>query len=219
MIISKREYPYHRWEPLYFGTQKEPWYSEMLSWEGRQDKMTQAKRDPDSCHMAFRGESISDNSSNSAKYGNDCSNDRFPSDVFEKWSVNSPVTRIDSITFWPRADALNHRVTASQLHSDRQTFGVLFVESTRKRVRPTRPEGRNPVSAVRICEFSLKRTMLELCLQEYRLVVLDGGFLCHAAARPPSKHVSAERANSRRYASILNRLKRKYNNRPQCIVH
>ncbi|CAB3252508.1 unnamed protein product [Arctia plantaginis] len=41
MLISKREYPYHRWEPLYFGTNKEPWYSEMLTWEGRQDKMTQ----------------------------------------------------------------------------------------------------------------------------------------------------------------------------------
>ncbi|XP_075982089.1 beta-1,4-glucuronyltransferase 1-like isoform X2 [Anticarsia gemmatalis] len=41
MLISKREYPYHRWEPLYFGSNKEPWYSEMLTWEGRQDKMTQ----------------------------------------------------------------------------------------------------------------------------------------------------------------------------------
>ncbi|KAG6446914.1 hypothetical protein O3G_MSEX004671 [Manduca sexta] len=41
MLIARREYPYHRWEPLYFGTHKEPWYSEVLSWEGRQDKMTQ----------------------------------------------------------------------------------------------------------------------------------------------------------------------------------
>ncbi|XP_050672927.1 beta-1,4-glucuronyltransferase 1-like isoform X2 [Leptidea sinapis] len=41
MLISRREYPYHRWEPLYFGTQQEPWYDEKLSWEGRQEKMTQ----------------------------------------------------------------------------------------------------------------------------------------------------------------------------------
>ncbi|OWR41868.1 hypothetical protein KGM_211212 [Danaus plexippus plexippus] len=41
MLIARREYPYHRWEPLYFGTQNEPWYNEVLSWEGKQDKMAQ----------------------------------------------------------------------------------------------------------------------------------------------------------------------------------
>lgn len=37
----KREYPYHRWEPIYIGTKHDPYYSETLSWEGQQDKMTQ----------------------------------------------------------------------------------------------------------------------------------------------------------------------------------
>ncbi|XP_077293214.1 beta-1,4-glucuronyltransferase 1-like [Arctopsyche grandis] len=39
--ITKRQYPYHRWEPIYIATKHTPWYSETLSWEGRQDKMTQ----------------------------------------------------------------------------------------------------------------------------------------------------------------------------------
>ncbi|XP_037871336.1 uncharacterized protein LOC105841951 isoform X2 [Bombyx mori] len=103
MLIARREYPYHRWEPLYFGTHKEPWYSEMLSWEGRQDKMPQ---------------------------------------------------------------------------------------------------------------------MLELCLQEYRMVVLDGGFLCHAAvSRTHSTRQSrAERLNSERYMKILAALRRKYHQKQQCKV-
>ncbi|CAH2234367.1 uncharacterized protein LOC120625211 [Pararge aegeria] len=100
MLIARREYPYHRWEPLYFGTKNEPWYSEMLSWEGRQDKMTQ---------------------------------------------------------------------------------------------------------------------MLEMCLQEYRMVVLDGGFLCHAAAtRNGSRHNRAERMNHRRYQTIITSFRHKYSNRPKC---
>ncbi|XP_014371123.2 beta-1,4-glucuronyltransferase 1 [Papilio machaon] len=102
MLIARREYPYHRWEPLYFGTQREPWYSETLSWEGRQDKMTQ---------------------------------------------------------------------------------------------------------------------MLELCLQEYRMVVLDGGFLSHAAVMKTMVHHSnAERLNNQKYLNIIGKLKQKYPDRPQCRV-
>ncbi|XP_049777736.1 beta-1,4-glucuronyltransferase 1-like isoform X1 [Schistocerca cancellata] len=40
-LIVHREYPYHRWEPIYIGTNSEPLYSEILTWEGQQDKMTQ----------------------------------------------------------------------------------------------------------------------------------------------------------------------------------
>ncbi|GLV35359.1 uncharacterized protein CBL_01491 [Carabus blaptoides fortunei] len=40
-IVARREDPFHRWEPIYIGTNKEPFYSETLSWEGQQDKMTQ----------------------------------------------------------------------------------------------------------------------------------------------------------------------------------
>lgn len=40
-IVVRREYPFHRWEPVYIGTNKDPFYSETLSWEGQQDKMTQ----------------------------------------------------------------------------------------------------------------------------------------------------------------------------------
>lgn len=41
LLTVRREYPYHRWEPIYIGTKDEPLYSELLSWEGKQDKMTQ----------------------------------------------------------------------------------------------------------------------------------------------------------------------------------
>ncbi|XP_043524122.1 beta-1,4-glucuronyltransferase 1-like isoform X1 [Frieseomelitta varia] len=41
LIITKREYPYHRWEPVFIGTQNDPFYAEEMSWEGRQDKMSQ----------------------------------------------------------------------------------------------------------------------------------------------------------------------------------
>ncbi|KAH9637531.1 hypothetical protein HF086_010942 [Spodoptera exigua] len=100
MLIAKREYPYHRWEPLYFGTNKEPWYSESLSWEGLQDKMTQ---------------------------------------------------------------------------------------------------------------------MLEMCLQRYRMVVLDGGFLSHAAVTRSKKHrIRAEQMNLVNYRKIIQWLKKKYDDRQEC---
>jgi len=41
MSVVRRRFPYHRWEPIYVGTQQEPLYDELLSWEGRQDKMIQ----------------------------------------------------------------------------------------------------------------------------------------------------------------------------------
>lgn len=44
LIITKREYPHHRWEPVFIGTQNDPFYAEEMSWEGRQDKMSQVLR-------------------------------------------------------------------------------------------------------------------------------------------------------------------------------
>ncbi|CAL7941803.1 unnamed protein product [Xylocopa violacea] len=41
LIITKREYPHHRWEPVYIGTRNDPYYAEEMSWEGKQDKMSQ----------------------------------------------------------------------------------------------------------------------------------------------------------------------------------
>jgi len=41
LLVVRREFPYHRWEPIYIGTNEEPLYSEELTWEGQQDKMTQ----------------------------------------------------------------------------------------------------------------------------------------------------------------------------------
>lgn len=41
LLETKREQPYHRWEPIYIGTKNEPIYFEKLSWEGFQDKMLQ----------------------------------------------------------------------------------------------------------------------------------------------------------------------------------
>nr|XP_023016097.1 beta-1,4-glucuronyltransferase 1-like [Leptinotarsa decemlineata] len=41
LTTARREVPYHRWEPIYIGTKSEPFYNEMLSWEGLQDKMLQ----------------------------------------------------------------------------------------------------------------------------------------------------------------------------------
>ncbi|XP_032523046.1 uncharacterized protein LOC116774425 isoform X2 [Danaus plexippus] len=100
MLIARREYPYHRWEPLYFGTQNEPWYNEVLSWEGKQDKMAQ---------------------------------------------------------------------------------------------------------------------MLEMCLRDYRMVVLDGAFLCHAASpRNTTGRNRAQRINHRRYQNAVSAFKLKYPNRPKC---
>jgi hypothetical protein len=39
--VGKRVRPYQHWEPIYIGTNEEPWYDERLSWEGRSDKMSQ----------------------------------------------------------------------------------------------------------------------------------------------------------------------------------
>jgi hypothetical protein len=36
LVVVKREEPFHRWEPIYIGTNDEPWYDERLSWEGFQ---------------------------------------------------------------------------------------------------------------------------------------------------------------------------------------
>ncbi|KAJ9590756.1 hypothetical protein L9F63_016272 [Diploptera punctata] len=51
MLVVRREFPYHRWEPVYIGTNKEPLYSELLTWEGQQDKMTQMN---EMCLMGYR---------------------------------------------------------------------------------------------------------------------------------------------------------------------
>ncbi|XP_049878259.1 uncharacterized protein LOC126375396 [Pectinophora gossypiella] len=104
MLIARREYPYHRWEPLYFGTNREPWYSESLTWEGLQDKMTQ---------------------------------------------------------------------------------------------------------------------MLELCLQGYRMVILDGGFLCHAARTNTNRlfYHRARRSNAKHYADIIESFKLMYPDRGQCKIN
>ncbi|XP_076046664.1 beta-1,4-glucuronyltransferase 1-like [Oratosquilla oratoria] len=39
--VAKRHPPFHRWEPIYVGTNRDPLYEERLTWEGRSDKMTQ----------------------------------------------------------------------------------------------------------------------------------------------------------------------------------
>ncbi|KAK2574942.1 hypothetical protein KPH14_008707 [Odynerus spinipes] len=41
LIVTRREYPHHRWEPVFIGTRDDPLYTENMSWEGKQDKMTQ----------------------------------------------------------------------------------------------------------------------------------------------------------------------------------
>ncbi|XP_066594015.1 beta-1,4-glucuronyltransferase 1-like [Prorops nasuta] len=41
LIITKREFPYNRWEPVFIGTREDPLYAEEMSWEGKQDKMAQ----------------------------------------------------------------------------------------------------------------------------------------------------------------------------------
>ncbi|XP_054269524.1 beta-1,4-glucuronyltransferase 1-like isoform X2 [Macrosteles quadrilineatus] len=51
MLVVKREFPYHRWEPIYIGTNEEPLYSELLSWEGKQDKMIQMH---EMCLLGYR---------------------------------------------------------------------------------------------------------------------------------------------------------------------
>lgn len=44
LLSVRREYPFHRWEPIYIGTKSDPYYSEVLTWEGKQDKMTQVSK-------------------------------------------------------------------------------------------------------------------------------------------------------------------------------
>ena len=39
--VAKRTPPYSHWEPIYIGTNDDPYYDERLTWEGRSDKMTQ----------------------------------------------------------------------------------------------------------------------------------------------------------------------------------
>ncbi|KAK0083154.1 hypothetical protein PV325_009239 [Microctonus aethiopoides] len=51
LIVTRREYPHHRWEPLYIGTREDPLYNEEMSWEGRQDKMAQML---EMCLMNYR---------------------------------------------------------------------------------------------------------------------------------------------------------------------
>ncbi|XP_018353350.1 PREDICTED: beta-1,4-glucuronyltransferase 1-like isoform X2 [Trachymyrmex septentrionalis] len=41
LVVTRREYPHHRWEPLFIGTRDDPLYTEEMSWEGKQDKMAQ----------------------------------------------------------------------------------------------------------------------------------------------------------------------------------
>ncbi|XP_076237041.1 beta-1,4-glucuronyltransferase 1 [Calliopsis andreniformis] len=41
LLITRREFPHHRWEPVFIGTRDDPLYTEDMSWEGKQDKMTQ----------------------------------------------------------------------------------------------------------------------------------------------------------------------------------
>ncbi|XP_063231878.1 beta-1,4-glucuronyltransferase 1-like isoform X2 [Bacillus rossius redtenbacheri] len=52
LLVVRREFPYHRWEPVFIGTGREPLYSEELSWEGQQDKMTQVSW-PSHCPRCF----------------------------------------------------------------------------------------------------------------------------------------------------------------------
>ncbi|XP_033211638.1 beta-1,4-glucuronyltransferase 1-like isoform X2 [Belonocnema kinseyi] len=41
LIVTRREFPNHRWEPVFIGTREDPLYTEDMTWEGRQDKMAQ----------------------------------------------------------------------------------------------------------------------------------------------------------------------------------
>lgn len=40
----KRQKKFNHWEPIFIGTNEEPFYDERLSWEGKSDKMTQVLR-------------------------------------------------------------------------------------------------------------------------------------------------------------------------------
>ncbi|XP_044262139.1 beta-1,4-glucuronyltransferase 1-like [Tribolium madens] len=39
--VGKRNGKFFHWEPIFVGTNADPWYDERLSWEGKKDKMTQ----------------------------------------------------------------------------------------------------------------------------------------------------------------------------------
>lgn len=39
--VTKRTHERNQWEPLYIGTNDEPFYDERLTWEGKRDKMSQ----------------------------------------------------------------------------------------------------------------------------------------------------------------------------------
>lgn len=39
--VGKREGSFQHWEPIFIGTNREPYYEERLNWEGKRDKMTQ----------------------------------------------------------------------------------------------------------------------------------------------------------------------------------
>ena len=40
----KRKTPFLLWEPIYIGTNGDPFYDERLTWEGRKDKVTQVRQ-------------------------------------------------------------------------------------------------------------------------------------------------------------------------------
>uniref|UniRef100_A0A7G3AU71 Putative glycosyltransferase n=1 Tax=Lutzomyia longipalpis TaxID=7200 RepID=A0A7G3AU71_LUTLO len=40
-VVGKREGSFQHWEPIFIGTNREPYYEERLTWEGKRDKMTQ----------------------------------------------------------------------------------------------------------------------------------------------------------------------------------
>lgn len=42
LTTIKRQGRFDHWEPIFIGTNEEPFYDERLSWEGKSDKMTQA---------------------------------------------------------------------------------------------------------------------------------------------------------------------------------
>ncbi|XP_015514841.2 beta-1,4-glucuronyltransferase 1 [Neodiprion lecontei] len=50
-VVTRREFPHHRWEPVYIGTREDPLYTEDMSWEGRQDKMAQML---EMCLLSYR---------------------------------------------------------------------------------------------------------------------------------------------------------------------
>lgn len=49
--IGKRTGSFVHWEPIYIGTNADPYYDERLSWEGRSDKMTQVCRITHYCSL------------------------------------------------------------------------------------------------------------------------------------------------------------------------